>query len=404
MSIMEAYIPYGAYWSTPFARWQGSFAHLHALEFAAWVARRALKERNVELTEFDVGILGTTVPQRSSFWGVPWIMGILGAPEVSGPTIAQACATSVRCLSAAVSELASGAAQCALVLAADRVSNGPHIYYPDPSALGGTGVHEDWVVDNFNRDPYAEVGMVQTAESAAQRYGGFDTGLQNEITLRRYGQYGEAVKDNSAFLRRFMTLDFEVPDSRYKRTAKVLAGDEGIHETTAEGLAKLKPVLPGGTVTYGGQTHPADGSAGMVVTTRERARRLSCSPHIEVCILGFGQARVEKGYMPCAPAPAAKRALAMADVAVKDLKAIKTHNPFAVNDLILARELGFDVNRMNNYGCSLVWGHPQGPTGLRSIIELIEELAEAGGGLGLFTGCAAGDTGMAAVIRVQDAR
>ena len=58
------------------------------------------------------------------------------------------------------------------------------------------------------------------------------------------------------------------------------------------------------------------------------------------------------------------------------------------------------LDRMNNYGCSLVWGHPQGPTGLRCVIELIEELAILGGGWGLFTGCAAGDSAMAVVVKV----
>ncbi|MBI5922557.1 MAG: thiolase family protein, partial [Betaproteobacteria bacterium] len=58
---------------------------------------------------------------------------------------------------------------------------------------------------------------------------------------------------------------------------------------------------------------------------------------------------------------------------------------------------------MNNYGCSLVWGHPQAPMGTRSIIELIEELVIRGGGFGLFTGCAAGDSAMAVVIEVADA-
>ena len=55
---------------------------------------------------------------------------------------------------------------------------------------------------------------------------------------------------------------------------------------------------------------------------------------------------------------------------------------------------------MNNYGSPLVYGHPQGPTGMRVMIELIEELALAGGGYGLFSGCAAGDTAMAVVLRV----
>ena len=56
---------------------------------------------------------------------------------------------------------------------------------------------------------------------------------------------------------------------------------------------------------------------------------------------------------------------------------------------------------MNNNGCSLIWGHPQGPTGLRAVIELIEELVDRGGGYGLFQGCAAGDTSMAVVLEVQ---
>jgi acetyl-CoA acetyltransferase len=86
-----------------------------------------------------------------------------------------------------------------------------------------------------------------------------------------------------------------------------------------------------------------------------------------------------------------------------DIDAIKTHNPFVVNDIVLADAFGIATERINRFGSSLVWGHPQAPTGLRSIIELIEELALRGGGHGLFTGCAAGDTGMAVVLHVGDA-
>ena len=71
---------------------------------------------------------------------------------------------------------------------------------------------------------------------------------------------------------------------------------------------------------------------------------------------------------------------------------------------MFARATGFPLERINNYGCSLVWGHPQAPMGTRAIIELIEELALRGGGWGLFTGCAAGDTAMAVVIEVTGAK
>ncbi len=156
-------------------------------------------------------------------------------------------------------------------------------------------------------------------------------------------------------------------------------------------------------MTYGGQTHPADGSAAIVVTTQERARELSRDSRIAVRIAGFGLHRAELAYMPAATPVAAKAALAAAGLGIGEMDAIKTHNPFAVNDVIFARETGADVEAMNNYGCSLIWGHPQGPTGLRSIIELIEELALRGGGKGLFSGCAAGDSAMAVVLEVGDA-
>ena len=84
-----------------------------------------------------------------------------------------------------------------------------------------------------------------------------------------------------------------------------------------------------------------------------------------------------------------------------DLAAIKTHNPFIVNDLFMSKEMGIDPAKMNRFGCSLVWGHPQAPMGIRGVIELIEELSIVGGGYGLFVGCAAGDSAMEVVVKPQ---
>jgi acetyl-CoA acetyltransferase len=401
--VTEIAIPYGAYWSTPFARWQGSLAHLHSLRFAAHVARRALDRRAIPVDAFDHGVFGTTVPQRGSFYGLPWLMGLVGAPGVAGPTISQACATGARALQSAAAEIREGAARVALVVCADRTSNGPHLYYPAPDGPGGTGEHENWILDNFERDPFAGLAMVETADRVAAKHG-IDTARQHAVVLERYAQYADALADDGAFLRRFMDLPFEVPDSRLAKVRATLAGDEGIHPTTAERLARLAPVRDGGTVTFGGQTHPADGSAGMVVTTPQRAAELSREPGISIRVLAFGQSRVAAGHMPEAPVPAARRALEHAGLEPAQLDAIKTHNPFVVNDIVLADAFGIPTDRINRFGSSLVWGHPQGPTGLRAIIELIEELAMRGGGHGLFTGCAAGDTGMAVVIRVEDRR
>jgi acetyl-CoA acetyltransferase len=82
---------------------------------------------------------------------------------------AQACATGVRTLLAAKQEIAAELAETVLVITADRCSNGPHLYYPNPEGPGGTGSHEDWVLDNFGYDPYAQVAMIDTAENVARK-------------------------------------------------------------------------------------------------------------------------------------------------------------------------------------------------------------------------------------------
>jgi acetyl-CoA acetyltransferase len=395
-----AYIPYGGYWSTPFVRWQGAFAELHSLKFTSWTAKRALATRSIDPSVFDFGVLGFTVPQKSSFYGLPWVMGEIGAAQVGGPTVMQACATSARSVQLAATEVATSAATTALVLTCDRVSNGPHLYYPSATAPGGAGDAENWVLDNFARDPFAGVAMIDTAENVGRKWG-ITRGAQDDLTLERYAQYDAALADDRAFHRRFMDLPFDVPDPRFAKINMAIPGDEGIQPANPDKVRSLKPAREGGTVTFAGQTHPADGNAGIVVSDLHRARELSSDRAVTIAILGFGQARVEPTYMPAAPVPATKAALAQAGLAITDIDVVKSHNPFIVNDLVFAAETGFPLNRMNNYGCSLVWGHPQGPTGLRAMIELIEELVIRGGGTGLFQGCAAGDTAMAVIIRVS---
>lgn len=396
----KAYVPYGTYWSTPFAKWQGSLGHLHSMKLAANVARDTLAAKKFPLDAIDLGILGITIPQPSSFFGLPWVTGMIGIPNVPGPTVSQACATSARVLQMAANEVEQGSATCALAVTTDRCSNGATLVYPNPTGPGGTNLTEAWVLDNFNNDPFAMNAMIDTAENVAMRYQ-ITMAEQHAIVLRRYEQYQDALANDRAFQRRYMA-EVPITDANFRKTTGTLAGDEGVFGITAESLAKLKPVKPNGTVTFGGQTHPADGNAGMIVTTKERAAELAQDKFIEVQLLGFGQARVEKGHMPMAPVPATRAALNAADLEIKDIDAVKTHNPFAVNDIVFARQTGADLKSMNNYGCSLIWGHPQGPTGLRSVIELIEELAIRGGGRGLFQGCAAGDSAMAVVIEVGE--
>jgi acetyl-CoA acetyltransferase len=400
MRFENAYVPYGAYWSTPFCKWQGSLASVHAIVLAAQAGRQAFAARDIPADAIDGIVLGMTVPQKHALYGGPWLAAMLGAERVTGTLVSQACATGARSLATAAAEVeAARGGGTMLVVTADRCSNGPHIYYPNPAGPGGTGEKEDWVLDSFGHDPWARNAMIDTAENVAREHG-ISREEQDEVTALRYRQYQDALEGGAAFQRRYMLWPFEVTDARGKPLAK-LEGDEGVFATTAEGLGKLKPVKPDGTVTFGSQTHPADGNCGLVVTTRERARALSRDAKLEVRILAYGQGRADKGFMAKATVPAARAALAAAGIEIGAVDVIKTHNPFAVNDVYLARELGVALEAFNNFGSSLIYGHPQAPTGTRLILETIEELAHRGGGTGLFVGCAAGDTAAAVVLRVD---
>lgn len=396
-------IPYGAYWSSPFAKWQGSLQHLHSGTFAAKVAKAELERRKLAPELFDAGVFGQTVTQFQSFMAAPWPLAQAGLGHVAGPLVTQVCATGARIVQMAASEIQLGMATASLALSGDRVSNGPHIYYPAPAGQGGTGRSEDQVSYNFSNDPRGGHSMAQTAENVAAKLG-ISMEEQHEVVLMRTEQYREALANDQAFQKRFMTLPLAIPDPSFRKTVGTLHGDEGVTFSTAEGLTKLKPVLPNGTVTFGSQTHPADGNAAIILAHVDKVRELATDPAVRVRVLGFGQGRVDLGFMPEAPVCAARNALAHAEIGIEGIDAVKSHNPFAVNDIAFSRATGFPLDKMNNYGCSLIWGHPQGPTGVRAIIELIEELALRGGGKGLFQGCAAGDSAMAMVVSVEDRR
>ncbi len=400
MAFEKAYIPYGAYWSTPFLRWQGNFANLHSMTFAGEIARRAMKEREIDPAVMESIVFGMTIPQHHCFYGGPWMAALCGCPTLTGPFIGQACATSAKCVETAAREVETGQTSASLVITADRCSNGMHIYYPNPTGPGGQGDKEDWVMDNFGLDPWAGQAMISTAENVAKE-ASITREEIDECTLVRYDQYAKALENDRAFQKRYMVTPIEVKDSSGRKTIATVTGDEGVFPTTRDGLAKLKPVLKDGVVTYGAQTHPADGNCGIVVTDKDRAGALSRDRKITVRILGYGQGRAEKSFMAKAIVPAGDRALAMAGLTMKDIKAIKTHTPFAVNDVYFCKHYDLPIDAMNNYGTSLVYGHPQGPTGARILIELIEELVILGGGHGMYNGCAAGDTGAALIVRVD---
>lgn len=398
-AFTKAFIPYGGYYSTPFCRWQGSMQHDNAVFLGPNTARRwFLEKRKIDPTIIDYLYFGTTVAQHHWFFSHQMAGAIITDDKkfVPGLFIHQACSTSTTVLNLAAQNIELGMYDVGFGLMSDRCSNGPHTTWGNPLGPGGEPYREDWNMDNFSGNPRVPVAMVETGENVAK-----EAGITKEecdaVVLRRYEQYQDALANDRAFQKRYM---FPALCTVSKKKTKLVEEDEGWTASTAEGLASLKPVRPGGVHSFGAQTFPADGNCGIIVTTKDKAKELSTDSKVEIQIISYGGARVKPAFMPAAPVPAAQMALDAAGLKITDIKAIKTHNPFSTNDLNLAKKMGIDVMKFNNYGSSLIYGHPQGPTAGRGIIELIEELVLLGGGYGLFTGCAAGDTAAALIVKV----
>jgi acetyl-CoA acetyltransferase len=370
----------------------------NAITLGANTAKRWFLGKKIDPTIIDYLFFGTTVAQHHWFFAHQWSGSMLTDDKkyVPGLFIHQACSTSTTILNLCAMNIELGVYEVAFGLMSDRCSNGPHTIWPNPLGPGGQPDREDWNMDNFGGFPRTPVAMVETAENVAK-----EIGITKEecdaLVLRRYEQYQMALANDRAFQKRYM---FPAEVMAGKKGTKVVEQDEGWTPTTAEGLAKLKPVRPGGVHSYGAQTFPADGNCGFIVTTRDKAKALSTDQKIEIQIVSYGYARVKPAHMPLGPVPAAEMALAIAGKKITDMKAIKTHNPFSINDLNLAKKMNIDFNKFNNYGSSLIYGHPQGPTAGRGIIEVVEETVLLGGGYCLFTGCAAGDTAAAMVLKV----
>lgn len=391
--LTNAFIPYRGYYSTPFCKWQGSLQNENSIRLVGATSRRFFADRNLDVNAIDFVYLGHTIVQQGSFFGASWAAHLLGI-NVPGMFVSHACATSTNTVFTAASAVEAGMMDTAYCMLTDRISNGPHIVWPNPKGPGGEVLSENVNMDNINCDPSTGQGTLATAENVAREFG-FTRKEGDDLTLLRYEQYKDSLKDDRAFQKRYM-IDVEI---RQKKNTIVVSEDEGVTNTTAEGLAALKPVLEGGYHTYGMQTHPADGAAGLIITTKERAKAMS-SEDIPIQILSYGFNRTKPVFMPAAPAGAVKMALAKAGLSIDDVSVFKNHTPFIANDLHLSKELNLPWERVNNYGTSLVYGHPQGPTMARMLIEGIEEAIIKGGGYVSASGCCAGDSAAALLLKV----
>ncbi|MBI5323833.1 MAG: hypothetical protein HZB41_00880 [Ignavibacteriae bacterium] len=390
----NARIPYGTWGSSYFPAWQMSaLAEINIGQFAGEAMSKIMSKRKVQMKNLDYLVTGSTIPWHWKFWTSPFVSSCAGF-RLPGYHVEQACATGLKAILLAAAEVQSGSSDTVGVLTFDRTSDSPVGVFPERRAYERTFALSD-VWDNFGFDPATGNAMLTTAGLAARKYK-IDRKEVDELTFYRYEQYFKSLE--SGFLNRVL-----VPMEVLNLQGKVLGtidSDAGVRKITLEGLRAMREL--DSCVTSGTQTHASDGMATMLVTNKDKVKEISTRPEIDIQIIGRAEVRTLPSLMPEAPVLTVKKLLNQTGLTMDDIAVVKNHNPFAVNDAIFSRVLNYDWHKMNNTGCPLVWGHPQGPTLTRVSMEALEEAVDLGGGYVLIFGCAAGDVGIAAIYKVSE--
>ena len=391
--LSRARIPYGTWGSSYFPAWQTSaLAEVNIGQFAGESMARILGLRGVQKTELDYMVIGSTIPWHWKFWTAPLVASCMGH-RVPGYHAEQACATGLQAVLLAGAEVNSGASDVVGVLTFDRTSDSPVGVFPERRAHERTQALAD-VWDNFGFDPATGNAMMTAAGITARKYK-VEKSETDEVSYHRHQQYWEAKE--SGFLDRVL-VPLEILNIAGRPLGRV-DEDVGARRLTLDGLRAMREL--DSCVTGGTQTHASDGMATLLVATEERAKELSTKPEIDIQFVAKAEVRTQPSLMPEAPAFAVQKLLDRCGLTMADMAVVKNHNPFAVNDVIFSKLLDYDWREMNNTGCPLVWGHPQGPTLTRVVIEALEEAVDLGGGYVLVFGCAAGDVGIASILKVS---
>jgi acetyl-CoA C-acetyltransferase len=170
------------------------------------------------------------------------------------------------------------------------------------------------------------------------------------------------------------------------------------HGTSAEGLAKLRPAFKpdGGRVTAGNASGINDGAAAIVLASGEAVKKYGLKPIAK--LVSWGQGGVEPRIMGIGPVPASRQALEKAGLEIGDMDLIEANEAFAAQSIAVARELGFDMEKVNVNGGAISLGHPVGASGARIIVTLLHEMKKREDAKkGLATLCIGGGMGVATI-------
>jgi 3-oxoadipyl-CoA thiolase len=385
---------------TPIGRYGGVLSTVRPDDLAARAIEAAVERTGLPVEQVDDVVFGCTNGAGEDNRNVARMALLLaGLPvEVPGATVNRLCASGLEAVAQAARAIRGGEGELLLAGGVESMSRSPFVMLkPERSLPRGTMELVDttigWrFVNPRMAERYSTEGMGETAENVAERYG-VSREDQDAFALESHRRAVEAA-EGGRFDDEIATVDVAQP----KGEPVTVHSDEGPRpDTTAERLAKLRPVFrEGGTVTAGNSSQINDGAACVTLATERRASELGCEPLARV--VSTGVAGVDPAFMGVGPVPASRIALERAGLTIDDIDLVELNEAFAAQVLASARELGIPHEKLNVNGGAIALGHPLGCSGARMITTLCHELRRRGARYGLATMCIGVGQGMAMVV------
>ncbi|WP_454913849.1 3-oxoadipyl-CoA thiolase [Stutzerimonas chloritidismutans] len=386
---------------TPIGRFGGALAAVRADDLAA-IPLRALLERNPQLdpTAIEEVFMGSANQAGEDNRNVARMAALLaGLPDtVPGVTLNRLCASGMDAVGTAFRAIACGEMELAMAGGVESMSRAPYVMGKADTAFGRTQKIEDttigWrFINPKMKEMYGVDAMPQTADNVADEWQ-ISRADQDAFALR--SQQRAAVAQQSGFF-----AEEIVPVViRGKKGETVVDTDEHPRaDTTAEALAKLKPVNgPDKTVTAGNASGVNDGAAAMILASAEAVQKYGLKPRAKV--LGMASAGVAPRVMGYGPVPAVRKLCERLNIAVSDFDVVELNEAFAAQGLAVTRDLGLPDGspKVNPNGGAIALGHPLGMSGARLVLTAVHQLEKTGGRLGLATMCVGVGQGLALVV------
>jgi len=386
---------------TPIGRFGGALAAVRADDLAA-IPLRALLERNPQLdpAAIEEVFMGSANQAGEDNRNVARMAALLaGLPDtVPGVTLNRLCASGMDAVGTAFRAIACGEMELAMAGGVESMSRAPYVMGKADTAFGRTQKIEDttigWrFINPKMKDMYGVDAMPQTADNVADEWG-ISREDQDAFALR--SQQRTAAAQQAGF---FAEEIVPVVIKGRKGDTVIDTDEHPRADTTAEALARLKPVNgEGKTVTAGNASGVNDGAAAMILASAEAVQKYGLKPRARV--LGMASAGVAPRIMGYGPVPAVKKLCERLKLAVSDFDVIELNEAFAAQGLAVTRDLGLadDDARVNPNGGAIALGHPLGMSGARLVLTTVHQLEKSGGKLGLATMCVGVGQGLALVV------